>query len=147
MGRIVGGVIAGYVTMFVGVFILFSLAWMVLGADGAFHAGSWDVSAAWIGLSIVIGFLAAVAGGYLCALIARNPRGPQSLVVVVVVLGLLMALPVLFGAGTDAPAVRPAAVGMFEAMQYAQQPGWTAVLNPLLGALGVVIGARTKTGN
>lgn len=147
MGRIIGGVIAGYATMFVGVFVLFSLAWMAMGAEGAFQTGSWDVSAAWIGLSIVIGFLAAVAGGYLCALIARSPRGPQALVVVVVVLGLLMALQVLFGAGTDASAARPEAVGMFEAMQYAQQPGWIAVLNPLLGALGVVIGARVKSGS
>lgn len=147
MGRIVGGVIAGYLTMFVGVFVLFSLAWMALGAEGAFQTGSWDVSAAWIGLSIVIGFLAAVAGGYVCGVIAKNPRGAQALVVVVLVLGLLMALPVLFGGGIEVPGARPDSVGMFEAMQQAQQPGWIALLNPLLGALGVVIGARVTSGS
>jgi len=137
MGRIVGGVIAGYLTMFLGVFVLFSLAWMALGAEGAFQTGSWDVSAAWIGLSIVIGFLAAVAGGYVCGVIAKNPRGAQALVV----------LPVLFGGGIEVPGARPDSVSMFEAMQQAQQPGWIALLNPLLGALGVVIGARVTSGS
>jgi hypothetical protein len=31
---------------------------------------------------------------------------------------------------------------MFEAMQFEQTPLWVALLNPLIGALGVLVGGR-----
>ena len=144
MGRIVGGVIAGYVAMVFAVFILFSATYMMLGTDGAFQSGSWDVSFAWIVASVVVGIVAAVLGGYLCALIAKNPNGTKALIAVVVVLGLVMALPVLFGAVEVAAGPRPDTVPMLDAMQNAQQPTWVALLNPLLGAVGVWIGAGLR---
>jgi len=145
MGRIVGSVVAGYVTMFVLVFILFSGAYLMLGTGGSFAAGSWDVSLAWVVISLLVGIAAAVAGGWVCATIAKDLRGPRALAIVVVVLGLLMALPVLLGTG-EAAAVgaRPETVGLIEAMQNAKQPTWIALLNPLLGAVGVLIGAGLK---
>jgi hypothetical protein len=33
-----------------------------------------------------------------------------------------------------------------EAMQNAKQPAWIVLLNPLLGAAGVLVGARLKRG-
>jgi hypothetical protein len=35
---------------------------------------------------------------------------------------------------------------MFDAMSNAIQPVWVALLNPLLGAVGVLIGARMRSG-
>lgn len=144
MGRIIGSVIVGYITMAVGVFVLFSAAYVLLGAGASFRPGSWDVSAEWITVSIAVGIVAALAGGYIAAVIARSPTGPRSLAVVVLILGLLVALPVLLGTGETATGPRPESVGLFNAMQNAQQPTWIALLNPLLGALGVMIGARLK---
>lgn len=144
MGRIIGSVIAGYLAMFVLVFALFSLAYTVLGASGAFHPGSWDVAGSWVALTIVIGLAAAVVGGYICAAIARDRRGPLWLVALVIVLGLLFAIPVLTGGAPAAAGPRPDAVPMFEAMSKAVQPTWVALLNPLLGAVGVLIGARLR---
>jgi hypothetical protein len=143
MGRIIGSVVAGYVMMAVTVFILFSAGYLVLGTDGAYRPGSWDVSGAWIGLSLIVGVLAAMGGGCVCAAIARNPRGPQALIGVVIVLGLLMAIPTLLGSG-DAAGVgpRPDTVGLLAAMQGARQPVWLTLVNPLLGAFGVLLGAR-----
>lgn len=143
MVRIIGSVVAGYVTMFVAVFLLFSAGYLVLGAEGSFQPGSWDVSFVWVVLSIVVSLAGAVAGGYVCAVIAKDPKGPVALVVVVVVLGLLMALPMLMGGAPEPPAtLRPEDVGLFDAMQSAHQPTWIALLNPLLGAVGVLIGTR-----
>ncbi len=145
MGGIISSVVVGYVTMFVAVFLIFSAAYLLLGTGGSFQAGSWDVSGAWITVSIVVGFVAASAGGYVCAAIARDPRGPLALVVVVVVLGLILAIPVLTGAYNDvAVGSRPETVGLFDAMQNAKQLVWIAFLNPLLGAVGVMIGAKLK---
>ena len=146
MGKIIGSIVVGYITLFVLVFVLFSIAWMLLGADGALQPGVWNVSFAWVASSIVVGLVAAVAGGWVCAAIAKDVRGPNGLAVVVIVLGLAMALPVLFGNAEAATTARPDTVGMFEAMQNAKQPVWIALLNPLLGAAGVLIGAKLKGG-
>ena len=144
MGRIIGSVVAGYIVMFLAVFILFSAAYLTLGASGVFQPGSWDPSGGWIVSSIVVGVLAAVAGGYVCAAIAKNPRGPKYLVGVVLVLGILFAIPVLTGSGDVAATVRPDTVAMFDAMSNAKQPAWIVLLNPLLGAVGVLIGAKLR---
>ncbi len=72
MGRIIGSVIAGYLTMFVAVFVLFSGAYLILGASGSFRPGVWDPSIAWILMSIVLGIVAAIAGGYVCSAIAKT---------------------------------------------------------------------------
>lgn len=42
------------------------------------------------------------------------------------------------------PQVREASAGNLEAMTNARQPGWVAVLNPIIGAIGVMLGARLK---
>jgi hypothetical protein len=145
MGKLIGGVLAGYVTMFVTVFLLFSAGYFALGSGGSFQPGSWDVSFAWVVLSIVVGFTAAIAGGYVCVAITNHPKGPAALAGVVVILGFLMALPVLLGgSGEVTTTLRPETVGMFDAMQNARQPTWIALLNPLVGAVGVLMGARLK---
>ncbi len=87
-------------------------------------------------MTVVVGLGAAIAGGFVCALIARDPRGPKWLVAVVVALGILFAIPVLTGAGAAATGgPRPEDVPMFEAMMNAIQPVWVALLNALLGAV------------
>ncbi|HEX9691651.1 MAG TPA: hypothetical protein VGA22_06095 [Gemmatimonadales bacterium] len=147
MGRVISSVITGYVVMVVGVFALFSLAWVLLGAEASFVPGSWEVSGAWLAASVIVGVIAAVVGGYVCAAIARDPRGPRVLIVVVLVLGILFALPVLLGAGPEATGARPATVTMVEAMSNARQPVWIALLNPVLGMIGVYGGARLRSRN
>lgn len=143
MGRIIGSVIVGYLTMFVATFVLFSVAYLILGASGSFRPGAWDPSVTWIIMSVVASIATAIAGGYVCAAIAKSPRGPQALVAVVIVLGLVSALPVVTGSGAElVGAARPETVTMFDAMQNARQPVWLALLFPLLGAVGVLIGAR-----
>ena len=145
MGRIVGSVIVGYIVMFAVVFLALTLAWLVLGADRAFEPGTYGISVLWAITAVLVGVIAAVAGGYVCATIAKSPTGPKALAVVVVLLGLVSAAPLIMGSGEDGLSVREAAVGLFEAMGNARQPLWMALLNPLIGALGVILGARLKT--
>jgi hypothetical protein len=143
MGRKIGAVVLGYVTMFAGVFILFSTTYLLLGPGRSFQAGSCDVSAAWIIASIVLGFVAALLGGKVCLAVGKTRGTVQALAGLVIVLGLVFAIPVFTGPG-EASAVACDGLGGMEAMQEAIQPVWMALLNPVIGAVGVLLGGRKK---
>ncbi|HEX9579826.1 MAG TPA: hypothetical protein VF970_01850 [Gemmatimonadales bacterium] len=140
MGRLIGSVALGYVVMFVLVFCLFTALYLILGADRSFQPGTYDASWLWIGTSTLLALLAAAAGGWACAAVARNDKGPKVLAGLVIALGLLLAVPVITADPDTTP--RTSVVGNMEAMQKAQQPVWIALLNPFLGAIGVMAGAR-----
>jgi hypothetical protein len=142
MGRAIAGVIVGYVGMAGVVFVLFTLAYLALGASGSFKPDSYDVSTTWVLVSIVVGLLAGVAGGYVCALISKLPKPPLVLALIVLVLGVLSGIPVLLDQSEPGP--RTGEVSNFEAMTKAKQPAWIVMLNPILGVVGVLLGARLK---
>jgi ABC-type transport system involved in multi-copper enzyme maturation permease subunit len=146
MLRNIGGVILGYIIMALTIFLTFSAAYILMGAAGAFQPETYEVSNLWLVTSFILGLLAAVAGGYVCALIARSgSRAPFALAVLVIVLGVLAAVPVLRAANTGKERLtRPGEVSNMEAMQNAVQPGWVALLNPFVGAAGVLVGARLR---
>ncbi len=136
--RNIAGAVLGWVVMFAGVVILFSVLWMVLRAEGSFRPESWEISGMWALGSIVVGLLAALPGGFVCSKVAADSRGVWMLVALVVILGVADAL-------TGAQVVegtRPEGVSMTEAMMSGQQPQWIAWLNPVLGTVGALIGAR-----
>jgi amino acid transporter len=143
MLRKVAGVIVGYVVMACLVFLTFSVAYLALGTDQAFKPGSYNISLRWIAVSLVLGVIAAIVGGYTCALIARSTRAAQVLAGIVVLLGLLIAIPALTG-NDPRPSTRPRDVPNIQAMQNARTPKWFALLNPIVGAVGVLIGAGLR---
>lgn len=137
MGRAIGSVVVGYLIIALFVFVTFSIAYLILGPEGSYQPGTYEVSAIWIGLSIVLSFAAAVLGGWATARIARSAVPPKVLAGLVLVLGLVMA----FMTDTpETPAVRTAAPTVWEAAGQSQQPGWLLYLNPLIGLVGVLIG-------
>lgn len=142
MVRSILGVILGYVVMFAVVFATFSACYLAMGADRAFQPGSYEPSILWLVVSFVLGFIAAVAGGWICALVSRGGRAPSVLAAVVVALGLGMAIPVFTGSAPEKPQTRTHDVGNMEAMQSADTPKWVALVNPFLGAAGALAGAR-----
>jgi len=93
---------------------------LVATAESAIRKAPVALPAAWISLGAV--FLAALAGGYLCALIARDRMIPRVLIAIVLLSGL-------------AYGVSPVAA-----------PGSQPVLLAILGAAGVYLGAWMKAG-
>lgn len=144
MVRNILGVILGYVVMVVIVFVTFTLAYLAMGTEGAFQPGSYEVSTLWMVTCIILGIIASIAGGYICAVVARSKKAPMALAVVVLVLGIILAIPTLSEDYASRDMVRTGEVGNLEAMQSARQPTWIAFFNPLLGAVGVIIGARMR---
>lgn len=146
MGRLIGAVLLGYVTLALLIFACFTLAYMAMGADRAFRPGVYDVSTVWVVMSIVVSFLAALAGGRVARHIAGTATGPRVLAAVVVVLGVVMTLATMGGA-TEAAGARPDGVGAMDAMQVAQTPFWVMLLNPFIGALGILLGGKALPGS
>jgi len=142
MLRTIGAVVGGYVAIFVMLFGTFSLAFLALGVNGAFQPGTYDVTPVWLIVSFTLTFVAAVIGGLVSVIISDDPKVPRALAVVVIVLGVITAIQIM--SADPAVATRGGEVGNIEAMMSAKQPIWVALLNPIIGAIGVMVGARLK---
>jgi hypothetical protein len=142
MARAIVAVIVSYILMFVFTFLAFTCMYLMLGVDGAFKPGTYDASTRWLAISFGVYLVIAIIGGLICALIAKGGRAPVALAIVVLVLGLLLAIPAIMKAKPDM--VRSGSVSNIEAMQKARQPIWTPLLFPFIGAAGVIIGGKLK---
>ena len=101
MLRTIGAVIVGYIVMAIVVFLLLTLAYLALGAEGAFETSSFKVTKTWVLISAVSGFIAACLGGIVCAVMAKGSKAPMILAAVVFILGILLAIPVLTSSDSD----------------------------------------------
>lgn len=135
--RNVGGAVLGWVVMAVCVTGLMIGLFALLGPDRVFGPGGLEPTPAWLVVSITIGLAAAVAGGAVCARVASDRRGVLMLIAFVVVLGVADAL----AQGPPPEVTAPEVVGFLEALGSARPPAWISWLNPLLGAVGTLLGA------
>lgn len=144
MVRNISGVVVGYLVMFVFIFVSFTALYFILGADGAFEVESYEVSVLWIVISFILSIFAALLGGLVCKIISKNQKAVFILAGLVFVLGIILAVPALSESTNEVIEMRKSNVDNFEAMQKAQQPPYVALLNPIIGAFGVILGARLK---
>ena len=134
-------VIAGYVVMLVVIFVSLTGLYLSMGADRAFEPGTYEVSALWLALSLTLSLVAAILGGFVCARIGQSSGAVRSLAIIVVILGVIGAWPALDPAKDPRPSVRTGDVPNMEAMMNARQPPWVALSLPIIGAVGILIGA------
>ncbi len=134
--------VVGYVAFFVAAFVLFSVAFVILGVDRIYLPGVYNVSMLWIVVILVLSFLAAVFGGYVCKMIAKNDMAVKILAGIMLVLGLILAISQMMAAPEDV--LRSADIPMMEAMFLAIQPDWVEFVVTLLHVAGVFVGAGLK---
>jgi hypothetical protein len=144
MARAIVGVIVGYIVMFILNFIGFVTLYAVIGPSQAFQPGLYLASNKWIAISFVIIFITGIIAGLVCAVIAGGGKAPLGLAIVVVVLGLLLAIPAVMKAQTNAKLIRTGDVPSMEAAQKAYWPIWTPFTFPIISAIGVLIGGKLK---
>lgn len=145
MLKTISSVILAYLVMFAVVFVGLTAAYLAMGADGAFEPGVYDVTTLWLGVMFVVSLGAAIAGGKVCVFIAKNSKAVFGLAGLVLILGLLSAVPALTASGGEVkPRTRD--VPNLEAMMKAKQPAWVALLLPVIGVAGVLAGGRMKPG-
>ena len=142
MGRIIGGVVLGYLVMSAVVIGVLTGGFLALGADRVFRPGTYEVSPLWIALWLLVGIASGLLGGVVCAAVGRSPRAPRALVVLVLLLGAIAAIPAFSPPAGEAEP-RTGAVSL-EAMTKLKEPIWMALLNPIIGGAGVLAGARLR---
>lgn len=129
-----GGAVLGFIVMSIVVLILtFVLALTIGDGAGGLIAGS-----------IIVSLLAAILGGIVCSKVAADTRGVWILMVAVVVFGIVLAVM------PDLPVdelMEAAEVDMTDDMDSIEEPAWLTWVTPLLGAIGVYIGARLVKGD
>lgn len=141
MLRSIGSAVVGYIAMFLVVFVSLTAAYLIVGVERAFRPGVYEVSTLWVAISLVVGFGAALVGGWVAWRIGGRVLGPQLLAGLVLVLGIAMAVPAITTEAEAGPvAERPGDVGPMEAMQKAKMPLISLILNPLVGVVGVLVG-------
>jgi peptidoglycan/LPS O-acetylase OafA/YrhL len=141
MLRSIVAVIASYAVMIVFFVAVFTGCYIALGSERVFQTDSYEVSTLWIGLTIVLSFLGALIGGYLCAAISKSNRICQVFAFIVFFLGLLACIPAM-KRNPDAPNVRAGEVTNLEAMRLAVTPLWVHLATPVISAAAVLLGAR-----
>ena len=143
--RHIGGILLGYVAMAAFVFLSFSAFFLTVGPDVAFLPGKYDVSIVWIVVSFVLSAIAAVLGGVVCRKVAGCGKTVAVFAGVVFALGVMDAIPALTAVPTESTP-REGAVSNMEAMMKARTPGWIALCNPFVGAIGALIGGKLAGG-
>lgn len=138
------GVVFAYITIAIVLFALFTVAWLILGPDGSYKPDSWEVSNTWLIMSFVVSLIAAIVAGLVCRLIARSMTAVWVFVALVVVLGAAQAAFTLTSDDETEKQPRPDDVTMMDAMSNAEQPMSAHILNPIIGAVGVLIGASLR---
>jgi FtsH-binding integral membrane protein len=135
-------VIVGYIVMAIFAFGVCTCAYLGLGVERAFQPESYDVSTIWIVILIAVALIGGIIGGLVCVAISKNKGACTALVVLVLVIGVIAAI--MTGMKEHPSAARSGDVSSWEAMKLAQTPAWLCYVNPVLGAVGVMLGARMK---
>lgn len=142
MVKSVLAVIVGYVVMALFAFAVCTCAYLGLGVERVFQPGSYEVSTIWIVLLVAVALIGGIIGGLVCAAISKSKGACTALVILVLVVGMIGAV---VTAMKEHPSDgRSGDVSNLEAMTRAQTPAWLCYVNPVLGAVGVMLGARMK---
>ena len=142
MLRSILGVIAGYAVMRFSFFVVFTGAYVALGAERVFQPDSYEVSTLWLVIYGVVYFCGGMLACLVCAAISRSRRTCQVLAFIVFIVGLALCIPALRDSG--GPNVRAGEISNTEAMQLARMPDWIHLLGPAIGAAGVLVVSARK---
>src|SRR5262249_48594153 len=119
MFRFIIAVVVGYLVMVVLVVATSSVAFVV--PDVAFQKDSFDVTHGWLAYALAVGRVAAVAGGFVAARIARRRRAAAILAALALIIGLLSAVGNL---RRERPTGSPAGLTTTERASRMVQPTW-----------------------
>lgn len=142
MVRNILAVIIGYIGYFILVFVTFSALYLALGPEQTFFPGKFDVTMTWVVPSVALMIFCGVAGGFIAALIGTDSRVGIGLAIVIFILGIAMTLPDMLAAPPTG--VRDPNLGNWDAMLQARTPLWVLIANPVVAALGALIGASLR---
>ena len=148
MGRLIAGVLSGFLAASLAVMLLMLGAETALGRERVYQPETLEITKTWIAVWFVITWGAAILGGWVCASIAKHRAAPFALAGLIVVMGLLSAI---VEQTWERPAPASAAASA-QARPFPKPPLLISLANPIFGAIGVLAGAfflrrRGQTGS
>jgi hypothetical protein len=144
MVRSIIAVVVSYIFMFVLNFLCFIGLYSIVGPGQAFRPGSFMASNRWIAMGLAVMIVSGIIAGFVCAAIARGGKAPAALAVLIVVVGLLLAIPAIAKHRANAELVRVGPLPAMEAAQKGAWPIWAPFAFPFVSAAGALIGGRLK---
>ena len=136
------GVIVGYIVMMIVAFAIFTCAYLGLGVDRVFEPDSYAVTTLWMVILVAVGLIGGILGGLTCAAISKSKGACTAFAVIVLALGLLGSFSAMRKEHTSE--ARAGDVSNWNACLRAENPTWLLLLNPVISAAGVLLGARMK---
>ena len=135
-------VVFGYLATIVVVFVGLAIAYAIMGADGAYQPGTFEVTMPWIIAMFVVNIAAAITGGIVCAKASNHSkRTVQSFMFFIVIMGLGYAFSILNAPEDATLSVREPNIKMGDAIKNSKKPAWILFTDPAVGALGIMLGA------
>lgn len=147
MVRSIIAVIVSYITMFVLNFLGFVGLYAIVGPSHAFKPRLYLASNRWILMGVAVMFVSGIIAGLICAAIARGRKATLALAGLILVVGLLLAIPAVMKSRANAGMVRVGDVTSMEAMEKASWPVWAPLVFPFVSAVGALVGGKLKKRN
>ncbi len=149
MGRMIGGVVVGFIGSIIGASILLIGLAAALGADGIADATDKTPTMMWIMICLIVSGATAFLGGAIARAIGKDKRTTY------IYLGLIVALSIVgiaFAGGEPPkpPEGQPEPTGFLKTMmvmgeaQY-HMPSWYMFVSPLVSLLGIALGGFNKS--
>ena len=147
MIRSVIAVIVSYISMFILNFLGFVGLYAIVGPRHAFRPRLYLASNRWIVMAVAVMLVSGIIAGFICAMIARGRKATLALAGLILVVGLLLAIPALMKSRANAGMVRVGDVPAMEAMEKASWPVWAPLVFPFISAVGALVGGKLKKRN
>mgnify|MGYP001160172618 CR=1 FL=1 len=141
MGRVIVGVIVGFVVTVILILAGFFASLFGLGLNFILEPDAYVATPTWSVLSLIIGLVCATSGGIACALIARKSIAIKILAAIWLVMGGITAGTAIMSDRFD-PGPRPPNEPALAAAGKLSEPRWVTIANPIVGFAGVMIGGR-----
>lgn len=147
MVRSIIAVIVSYISMFVLNLLGFVGLYAIVGPSQAFRPRLYLASNRWILMGVAVMFVSGIIVGLICAAIARGRKATLALAGLILVVGLLLAIPSIMKSRANAGMVRVGDVTSMEAMEKASWPVWAPLVFPFVSAVGALVGGKLKKRN
>jgi len=147
MVRSIIAVVVSYIAMFFLNFLGFVGLYAIVGPRHAFRPRLYLASNRWILMGLAVMFVSGIIVGLICAAIARGRKATLALAGLILVVGLLLAIPSIMKSRANAGMVRVGDVTSREAMEMASWPVWAPLVFPFVSAVGALVGGKLKKQN
>jgi peptidoglycan/LPS O-acetylase OafA/YrhL len=138
MLRIIAGIIVGFIVMAVVVMVAFAIPMAVMGLEKILQPDSYWTTDTFNIVVLVGGFIAAIIGGMVCKLIARQSKATLVLAAIVIVMGIGSAVA---NAKKPDPPVRTEPATMEGIGLHGKEPNWFAISKTVAAVVGLIIGS------